>query len=167
MNIDFLRRLLLFVVLLLAQALVLNHIHLFGYAMPLLYVYFIISFNRNHPKSGILVWSFLLGLSVDVFSNTPGVATGAMTMVALLQPYVLELFIQRDSDEDLQPAIFSLGFSRYLYYSTLLTLIYCLLFFTLETFNFFNWKQWTLSVGGSTLLSVILILVVDNLRKNR
>jgi hypothetical protein len=90
-----------------------------------------------------------------------------MTMVALLQPYVLELFIQRDSDEDLQPAIFSLGFSRYLYYSTLLTLIYCLLFFTLETFNFFNWKQWALSVGGSTLLSVILILVVDNLRKNR
>ncbi len=167
MNIDFLRRLLLFVVLLLAQALVLNHIHLFGYATPLLYVYFIISFNRNYPKSGILVWSFLLGLSVDVFSNTPGVATGAMTMVALLQPYVLELFIQRDSDEDLQPAIFSLGFSRYLYYSTLLTLIYCLLFFTLETFNFFNWKQWALSVGGSTLLSVILILVVDNLRKNR
>ncbi|MDT3388905.1 MAG: rod shape-determining protein MreD, partial [Bacteroidota bacterium] len=143
------------------------HIHLFGYATPLLYVYFIISFNRNYPKSGILVWSFLLGLSVDVFSNTPGVATGAMTMVALLQPYVLELFIQRDSDEDLQPAIFSLGFSRYLYYSTLLTLIYCLLFFTLETFNFFNWKQWALSVGGSTLLSVILILVVDNLRKNR
>ena len=59
MNIDFLKRLLLFVVLLLVQVLVLNHIHLFDYATPLLYIYFVISFNRNYPKWAILVWSFL------------------------------------------------------------------------------------------------------------
>lgn len=34
MDIAFLRRLLLFVILLLAQVLVLNHIHLFDYATP-------------------------------------------------------------------------------------------------------------------------------------
>lgn len=165
MNIDFLTRLLLFVVLLLAQALVLNHIHLFGYATPLLYVYFVISFVRNYPKWGILVWSFLLGLSIDVFSNTPGVAASSMTLTALLQPYVLELFVQRDSDADLQPSIATFGFSRYLYYVLLLTTIYCLLFFTVETFSFFNWAQWALSVSGSMVLSVILIVVVANLRK--
>ena len=38
MAIDTLRRLLVFVALVLAQALVFNHIRLFGYAIPLLYV---------------------------------------------------------------------------------------------------------------------------------
>jgi len=167
MNIDFLNRLLLFVVLLLAQALVLNHIHLFGFATPLLYFYFVTSFHRGYPKWGILLWSFLMGLSVDVFSNTPGVAAASMTALALLQPYVFELFIQRDSDADMQPAFYSLGVTRYLYYVILLTLVYCLLFFTIETFTFFNWTQWALSVAGSTVLSVILIVVVENMRKSK
>ena len=158
MNIDFLRRLLLFVVLLLAQALVLNHIHLFDCATPLVYVYFVASFRRSYPRWGVLVWSFLMGLCVDIFSNTPGVAATSMTTIGLLQ---------RDSDDDLQPAIFTFGFTRYLFYTLLLTFAYCLLFFTVETFSFFNWQQWALSVSSSTVLSVILIIVVANLRKRQ
>ena len=109
MNISFLKRLLLFLGLLVAQVLVLNHIHLFGYAVPLLYIYFVISFQRNYPRWAILVWSFLLGLGIDVSSNTPGLAAASMTLMGLLQPYVLELFMQRDSNDDMQPAIFSFG----------------------------------------------------------
>lgn len=166
MNIAFLRRLLLFVILLLVQVLVLNHIHLFDYATPLLYVYFVITFKRGFPKWGILVWSFLLGLSVDIFSNTPGVAAASMTMAAMLQPYVMELLVQRDSDDGLRPGISTLGFSKYMYDVVILTLAYCLLFFTIEFFDFFNWKEWALSILGSTVLTVILIVVVDNLRKD-
>ncbi len=165
MNIDFLKRLLLFIVLLLVQVLVLNHIHLFDYATPLLYIYFVISFNRNYPKWAILVWSFLLGLSIDIFANTPGVAASSMTLLGLLQPYVLELFMQRDSDETLQPAIFTMGMPKYVYFSLILTFIYCIVFFTVEMFSFFNWGQWILCIITSTALSAVLILVVDNLRK--
>lgn len=165
MNIDFLKRLLLFVVLLLAQALVLNHITLFGCATPLLYIYFVVSFQRGYPRWGILVWCFLLGLCVDIFSNTPGVATTSMTLLGLVQPYLLELFLQRDSDDNIQPAIYSLGPSTFFYYSSLLALLYCVVFFTVETFTFFNWLQWLLSIGGSWVLTELLIFVVDGLRK--
>lgn len=168
MNIDFLRRLGLFVVLLLVQALVLNHIHLFGIATPLLYVYFIVSFPHGYPRWGVLVWSFFLGLAIDIFSNTPGVAAASMTLVGLLQPYLLEAFMtrdSRDSDEAFQPALFTMGFSKFVYYTLLLTFIYCLVFFTVETFSFFNWLHWLLCIGANTLLSEILIVAVDNLRK--
>ena len=40
MNLNTVRNIIFFVILLVVQALVLNHIHLFGYATPLLYVYF-------------------------------------------------------------------------------------------------------------------------------
>ncbi len=165
MNAEFFRRLLLYAVLVLAQALVLNHIHLFGYATPLLYVYFVVSFPRNYPKWGILLWSFLLGLNVDAFSNTPGVAASAMTLIGLLQPYVLELFMQRDSEDDFQPSINSMGAGKYVYFSLLLTFIYCIVFFTVEMFTFFNWLQWILNILTSTLLSLLFIVVIDSLRK--
>ena len=165
MNAEFFRRLLLYAVLVLAQALVLNHIHLFGYATPLLYVYFVVSFPRNYPKWGILLWSFLLGLNVDAFSNTPGVAASAMTLIGLLQPYVLELFMQRDSEDDFQPSINSMGAGKYIYFTLLLTFIYCIVFFTVEMFTFFNWLQWILNIPTSTLLSLLFIVVIDSLRK--
>ncbi len=167
MNIDFLWRLLLFVVLLLAQVLVLNHIHLFDCATPLLYVYFVLTFKRGYPRWGVLVWSFLMGLAVDVFSNTPGLAASSMTLVALLQPYALELFVPRDSAEDLRPGVRSLGVGKYLVYTLLLTMVYCLAFFTIETFTFFNWQRWALNVAGSTLLTMLLVIVVDNMRNTR
>lgn len=166
MNIDFLRRLLLFLVLQLVQVLVLNHIHLFGVATPLLYIYFVISFRRGYPKWAILVWSFMLGLGIDVFSNTPGVAAASLTLAGLIQPYVLELFAQRDDDENLQPCIVVMGPAKYIGFAAIITAIYCLVFFTVETFTFFNWLLWILSVLSSTALTLLLVVVVDNLRRN-
>lgn len=165
MNIDIIKRFAAFVALCLVQALVLNHIHLFACATPLLYVYFVTSFNRNYPKWAVLLWCFTLGLCIDIFSNTPGVASGAMTLLAVLQPYVLNMFIQTDSPDDLYPSIRTLGVTRYVYYTLLSVLVYCIAFFSLEAFSFFNWLQWLLNIAGSTVLTVLLIVVVDNIRK--
>ena len=91
MSVEFFKRLGWFIVLCVAQVLILNHIHLYDIAIPLLYVYFTITFHRGTPKWMILLWSFALGLAIDVFSNTPGLASGSMTLIAIVQPYLLEL----------------------------------------------------------------------------
>ena len=88
-----------------------------------------------------------------------------MTLIGLLQPYVLELFMQRDSEDDFRPSINSMGAGKYVYFSLLLTFIYCIVFFTVEMFIFFNWLQWILNILTSTLLSLLFIVVIDNLRK--
>ncbi len=155
---------LLFFVLLLVQVLVLNHIHLFDCATPLLYVYLVLLFRRNYPRWGILLWSFALGLSIDVFSNTPGLTAASMTLLGLIQPYLFYLFIPRDSPDDLEPSMKSLGVARFSYYTLLAVSIYCLVFFTIENFNFFNWQQWLSCIVGSTALTAVLILVIENLR---
>ncbi len=165
MSLDWIKNLVFFAVLLLAQALVLNYVHLFNCATPLLYVYFVLPTRRNQPRWITLVSCFLMGLCVDSFSNTPGVAAAAMTLVGLLQPYLLSLFIQQDSPDDLRPSMKVLGPMKYAFYTIIIVMIYCLLFFTLEAFNFFNWLQWLASIGGSTLLTIVLILVIDNFRK--
>lgn len=164
MNTEILKRLLAFVLLCLVQALILNRIRLFGFATPLLPVYFVITFHRGYPKWAILIWSFLLGLCLDSFSNTPGVAAASMTLVALLQPYLLEPFVPRDSTDDLKVSVRSLGWGKFASLSFLLVVVYVAMFFTLEAFSFYNWQQWLMCIGGSTAMTYLFILVIENLR---
>ena len=165
MSIDLVKRFATFVVLVLVQGLVFNHIHLFNFATPLLCVIMALRFRRNHPRWSVLVWCFMMGLCVDVFANTPGVAAASMTLVGLLQPYLFELFVPRDSADDLEPSMRSIGAGSYSLYVFIIVLVYSLLFFTLETFNFFNWLQWLECIGGSTLLTYVLVMAVENFRK--
>ena len=59
----------------------------------------------------------------------------------------------------------SLGVSKFIFYTIILVFLYTLAFFSLEAFNFFNWLQWLLCISTSTLLTVVLILVIENLRR--
>ena len=164
MSVELLKRLGWFVVLCLAQVLVLNHIHLFDIAIPLLYVYFTITFQRGTPKWMILLWSFALGLAIDVFSNTPGLASGSLTLIAAIQPYLLELFVPRDSAENMEVSVLTLGFGKFLFYSAVLLVVFCLAFFALEAFNFYNWQHWLACAGASSLLTLVLILAIESVR---
>ena len=164
MSIDLLKRLGMFLALCAAQILILNHMHLFGVAIPLLYVYFVITFHRNTPKWAILLWSFALGLAIDVFSNTPGLAAGCLTLIAIIQPYLLELFIPRDSIDELNVSVKVLGWGNFTIFSTVLTLVFCLAFFAVEAFTFYNWVHWLICAGSSAVLTLILILAIESVR---
>ena len=154
----------MFVALLVAQVLILNHVHFLGVGTPLLYVYFAITFRRNFPKWLVLVSCFMLGLMVDIFSNTPGLASSVMTLVGLAQCYLLELIVPRDSAEELDASMKTLGFSKFITLSALLTVLYCLLFFALEAFNFFNVLLWLARSFVSAALTLVLILAVESVR---
>ena len=164
MSIDLLKRLGLFVVLCVVQILVLNHIHLFDVAIPLLYIYFAITFHRNYPKWAILLWCFALGLAIDVFSNAPGLAAGSMTLIGAIQPYLLEVFVPRDSIEELNVSIKSLGIWKFTIFCAALIVIFCLAFFALEAFTFYNWLNWLICAGSSAVLTLILILAIESVR---
>ena len=70
MNLNFIRNIVFFIILVVIQALVLNHIRLFGCATPLLYAYFVLPMQRGQGKWATLLWCFAMGLAIDIFSNT-------------------------------------------------------------------------------------------------
>ena len=164
MTTDIFKRAILFIILVLAQVIVLGRLHLFNCATPLLYVWFVILFPRNYPKWASLLWSFFMGLTIDTFSNTPGLAAASMTLVAVVQPYLFEVFVPRDSIENLEPSMQTIGPVKYLYYASALVLLYCVAFYALEFFNFFNIMQWLMCVVGSTLLTLLLIFTFETVR---
>ena len=162
-----LNRLIMFVVLLVVQVLVLNHVWLLNVATPLLYVYFAITFPRNTEKGEVLGWCFFLGLLIDIFSNTPGLAAGTLTLIGMTQTYLVELFVPRDSVENLEVSAATLGWGKFSMLSGILTLIYCLLLFILEAFNFFDWQLWILRAVFSTVLTLLLMLAIESVRSRR
>lgn len=161
---EHIERLIMFVVLLLVQILILNHICLFQVAMPLLYVYFALTFRRGTPMWMILLWNFALGLLIDIVTNTPGLAAGCMTLIGFIQPYLLEPLVPRDSAENLKTSAATLGMSKFVTLSAILVTFYCLAFFALESFSFFNWQLWLLRAGGSALITLVLIFAVESIR---
>ena len=81
----FVKRLLQMLGLVALQVLVCNHIHLLGYATPMPYVLFLAYLPLNANRVGNLLWAFVMGLLIDVFSNTPGEAAASLTLAAMAQ----------------------------------------------------------------------------------
>jgi len=164
MAVDILKRWALFVVLCMVQVLFLNHIWLFDVATPLLYMLFVITFRRNTPKWAILLWSFCLGLTIDTFTNTPGLASGCLTLTGMMQPYLAEVFLPKDAPEDIEISMRTLGISKFATLSLILTGTYCLIFFALEAFSFYNLLYWVECSVFSTALTMALLLAVESVR---
>ncbi len=75
-----------FIILLAIQILIFNNINLFGYINPFPYLLFILLFPVNGNKSVLLISSFLIGLSLDVFLNSGGVHATASLFLAYIRP---------------------------------------------------------------------------------
>ncbi len=167
MVITFLQRLLWLVALVALQMVLFNHIHLFGYATPLPYVFLLLLFPKDAPRWGVLLWGFACGLLCDVVSLSLGIGAGAMTLTALVQPVFLRLFAPKDSAEDLQASFYSLGMAAYCRYSALTTLVFTLAYFLLLSFNFFHLKDFCIACVSSWLITYLFCLAFEALRDKR
>lgn len=165
MSTDILRRAVSSAILCLVQVLVLNQVHLFGCATPLLYIYVALTFPLDYPRWGVLLWCFAVGLVIDTFSNTPGLASASMTLAGLVQPYLLRLLVRRDDPDDITPSVAAIGFGKYFFYAFSLVFLHCLCVFTLEVFNFYDWVFWLECVAGSTAVTVLLVITLDSVRR--
>ena len=146
------------------QMVVFNYIHLFGYATPLPFVYLLLLFPLGTDRWSILLWGFVCGLLCDITSLTLGVGMTAMTLVAFIQPPLLQLMIPKDAVEDMQPGYGTMGFWGYFRYALLLTLIFVIAYFLLQVFNFFHPLDFLISMLSSWALTFFLCLTFEALR---
>ena len=90
---DWLRYLFLFVIVVLLQVIIGNNIHLFGVAIPFFYIYFILRLPLSLSVNWVMTLAFVLGLTIDIFSNTPGMNALACVVLAALRKPVLNLYV--------------------------------------------------------------------------
>lgn len=164
MLINYLHKIGWFIGLVLLQVLILNNVHIAGYATPFLYIYLILKFESDTPRNALMLWAFFLGLAVDVFSDTPGMNAAATVLLAFLRPTFLRLFVPRDTLDTLVP-IRTMGILPFLKYLVVSVLIHHGLLLTLEFFSFAHIGTLLLRIAASTLLTVTCIMAVEGIRK--
>lgn len=153
-----------FIVLILVQVLILNNIYLGGYINPYLYVMFILQLSFDIAPWIILFIAFGMGLTIDMFSNTVGLHTSALVLIAFLRPYFINLMVPKDDFNKFpEPSIRGMGFARFAYYAFFLTTIHHLVLFYLWKFSFSNFFGTFFRAFMSILFTMILILMTQQL----
>lgn len=149
----------------LLQVLILNNVHIAGYATPFLYIYLILKFESNVSRNALMLWAFFLGLTVDIFSDTPGMNASATVLLAFLRPTFLRLFVPRDTLEALVPSIRTMGTSHFLKYLFACVFVHHGMLLTIEFFSFAHIGALLLRIVASTLLTVACIMAIEGIRK--
>jgi len=154
------RNIIRFALLVLIQVLLLNNIQISGYAVPYFYVLFILLMPFETPGWLLLLSSFALGFTVDMFSHTPGMHTAATVFMAFLRPNILRAIAPRDGYETgTFPRVYYYGFEWFLKYTVILVLAHHFILFYLEVFRFTEFFSTLLRVLLSSLFSVILVIL--------
>ena len=155
---------LLFICLIFIQVLACNHIMLFNVALAFVFIYVIIRLPIDMNPIGVLTWGFLAGLAVDIFADTPGVNALACTIMAMFRKPILFLYVpQDDRTKNIIPSLQSLGFAVYGKYLYSISLMYCLLVFSIEYFNFASVKEIIILSLASSLFTFLILLGTDSL----
>ncbi len=149
-----------FVVLVLLQVLVLNRMELGRWVSPFIYPLFVLLLPFEVPRWLVLLLSFAIGLSVDVFSNTLGIHAAATVLVgyarygitALLRP-------QADYQPTDLPTLGIMGFRWFATYAALCIVVHHLACFSLEFFSFHYIGDIFLKTIFSATLSMAMILL--------
>ncbi|MBJ7879069.1 rod shape-determining protein MreD [Gelidibacter salicanalis] len=148
-----------FVVLVLVQVLIFNHINFMGYINPYIYILFIILFPANNNRTLFVFLAFLLGFFVDVFSDSGGVHAAASVTLAYVRPVFLKFSF--GTVYDYQSIKFNqTDFSSKLTYFSALVIIHHFIMYSLEIFNISKILLILQKTLFSGIFTIILCLII-------
>ncbi len=154
----------LFITTLLFQVLVLNHFEISRFVYPMMYVILILDLPVKINQFLVVAISILLGICLDALSDTFGLHTSSLILVAYIRPIVLKYIRPRDGyDKINQPTLREMGKFWYAEYALIILFIHHLWFFSFELFRMDLAGTIILKSLLSTIFSFILILLVQYL----
>jgi rod shape-determining protein MreD len=159
-----------FVLFLLIQIIILNEVPpLHQYITPYLYFAFILWMPFGTNRLTLTFLGFLLGYSLDIFTNTPGLHAAAACLIGYIRPSILNLLLAQETSEEVtkEPSVGTMGWGPFFIYTLFLTLIHHFYLVLLEWLQFGNILYFIGKVFATSVMSVILILVVELLLNRR
>ena len=151
-----------FIALVFFQVLILNNIELGGYLNPFLYVLFILMLPFDTPEWLVLIFGFVLGLTIDMFADTLGMHASATVFLAFSRKYILRVMAPRDGYEtSFRPSIRKMGLQWFLIYSSILVFIHHFVLFYMEWFRFTDLLYTFMKIILSSVFTLMLMLITQ------
>ncbi|NOZ45644.1 MAG: rod shape-determining protein MreD [Chlorobi bacterium] len=155
-----LRNIICFVLIVLFQVLVLNNVQFSSLLNPFVYTLFILLLPFEISGWFLLILAFILGFSIDAFTNTPGLHASATVFMASFRPMVLRGIAPRDDYEiGTFPRLSQYGFAWFVKYTVILVFIHHLFYFVIEAFSSFNLLTVLARTFISSIVAIFLIVL--------
>lgn len=158
---NLIRGLLYFVVLVLIQVLILNNIHFLRIATPFLYLYFIVKMPVGSPRDLVVLFSYLIGLVIDAFSNTPGMHAAACTLTGFIREPLIRFYMGKDLPDGIYPSYKTFGYGGFFRYVLSLVVIHHVTLFLIESLTLFDPLFLALRIGASVITTTLLICTIE------
>ncbi len=144
-----------FILLLAVQVVIFNNFNFLGYINPFPYILFIILYPVNGNKYALLLSSFFLGITMDLFCNSGGVHATACLLLAFVRPSIFKFSFGLSYEyqtvrlnDTLTPERFS--------FILIAVIIHHLTLFVLEVFTF----EYLWDIVLRTIISTIFTLII-------
>jgi len=142
----------------LLQVLVLNNIQFVNYINPLVYILLLITLPQDTEKWFFIIFSFILGILLDVFEGNIGLNASSLVFISFLLPYLHKVLIPKNSvDEKDRLSLKILGVRIFSVYAISVIFIHNLFLFFLEHFSTSGFFFIILKVVLSSIVTFIII----------
>lgn len=155
-----------FIILVLLQVTILCNINFLGYINPYLYVWFIILLPIKTAQWKVLLFSFLIGVTIDIFQDSGGVNAAASLVIAYLRPVILR-FSFGLSYEYQTVRFQKTPFKHRFTYMTIMVLIHHFVLFLLEVFNLSDLIFILKKTLFSSIFTILLLILLTALFQKR
>ena len=158
---------LLFPLLVLLQVFLLNHINLWGFIDPQIYILYLIIFPFATSPLLFMPIALLIGLSIDILLNLPGQNAIACLTVSYLRPLMIKVFYGTNYNNQISLYQYLNVFQKLKFVVTLI-LVHHFIFFLIDYIgvrNFSNFITYYIATCCCTFL-VIWILLRLNINRN-
>ncbi|MFK5890668.1 MAG: hypothetical protein QM486_08055 [Flavobacteriaceae bacterium] len=163
MNNNLIKYSFLFFLLIFIQVALFNNISLFGYAQPMFYILFVFLYPMTNQKGFFLLLAFLLGLSIDFFSNSGGINAAATLFIAYIRMPVLKIISNKSDFDSVLFQYNSLPFGQQISYLLSLTIIHHFIVFSLSYFKLSALKFITIDTLASSAFTLMLLVFYSQL----
>ena len=146
----------------LLQVLFLNNIQFVSYINPLVYLILIITLPQDTDRWFLIIYAFYLGILLDLFEGNMGLNSSALVFTAFIRPYVQRISIPKKSVEEKDNLTLRLlGIKTFTVFALSIILMHHLFFFIIENFRFSNLFNLSIQIISSSLVTYILILIMQ------
>mgnify|MGYP000218149624 CR=1 FL=1 len=146
----------LFFSLLLLQVFVFNNILFLEHINPYLYIAFVFLYPLKENRIPFLFYSFLLGLSIDFFSDSGGVHAFSILCIAYIRLFFVKLYFRKVVTDYAFFKLKSESFGKTFNYVVTLTIIHHLIYFSFANFSFQNYSNVLLNTLYSSIFTLLL-----------
>lgn len=155
-----------FIILVLLQVTIISNINFMGYINPYLYIWFILLLPIKTAQWKVIFYSFLIGLTIDIFQDSGGVNAAASLVIAYLRPMILR-FSFGISYEHQTVRFQNTPFKHRFTYIFIMVLIHHFVLFLLEVFNLSDLIFVLKKTLFSSIFTILLLMVLTTLFQKR